>query len=136
MKKEVAAKAEVAMMGLVVSCASDAEVQMMTEYIIKTLEKSEQFKDLDIMRDRIRQYTKTNRVSYLTTKTIWGMPCIVYCIQNDDPEAEIPAPFSTDYGTGYPAAFTYVLNLTDDQMCSEFGDSFFKKHGNTYKCVS
>lgn len=133
--KEVQAKAEVAMMGMVVS-VTEPEVQIMTDYIIKTLGREEQFKGLDIMKDRIRQFTPSNGVSHIVTKTIYGMPCIVYCVTNDDPEMDVPRPFSTDYGTGYPAAFTYVLNLADDMMCSEFGDSFFKKHGNTYKCVS
>ena len=135
-KNELAARAEVAMMGFTVPVRSDEEVQFLTQYIIGAVKSdTHPLYNIDPM-ERVRQYTKTNEVTHITTKRVYGMQCIVYCIKNDDPEEGIAPPFSTDYGTGYPAAFTYVLNLDSDDMCSEFGDSFFVKHGDTYKNVT
>lgn len=126
-KREAEARAEVMMMGLTVP-VNDNEVQFMTDYI-KTVLGYENL-EVDVL-ERLNQYGK-NTCTHMTTKRVYGMPCIVYCLEGED----YPKPFEEDYGTGYPSAFTYVLNLADDDMCSEFGDSFFEKHGNTYKVAS
>ena len=130
---ELMARAEVAMMGFVVPVRSDAEVQSMYEYICGVLDH-EEMSSIDVMA-RIRQYTKTHKVSHLFTKRIYGMPCVGFVIENDDPEQGVAKPFTQKFAGNY-YNFTYVLNLADDDMCSEFGDSFFSKHGDIYKCVS
>ena len=61
------------------------------------------------------------------------MKCITYLLAStsDDEEESYPAPFETDYGTGYPCAFCYVFN-TESDWCSEFGDCFFEKRADGF----
>lgn len=123
---ELQGRAELAMMGKFVHCLSDEEVNFMTDYIIEALGYGDKlnFED-NFVNTRIRQYEsgKKNLVTHMGCVTIYGMPVITYCV--DTPDS--PKPFTEDYGSGYPASFTYNLNLSDDMMCSEFGDAFFEK---------
>ena len=130
MKKEMATRCELAMMGKVVPVNSNDEVQEMTEYIVKTLKGDieESRGVVDIVRESINRFQE-NTVKYLVTNTVMGMPCITYLldsgIEDEEDENYYPAPFTEDYGSGYPSAFCYVFNL-DCDWCSEFGDCFFE----------
>ena len=129
-KDEIATRCELALMGKTVPVNNNDEVQEMTNYILGVLEKSEQYKDLDIVKNRICRYSEKNEVKYLVCNTLMDtMKCITYLI--DTHEEGEPAPFEEDYGTGYPCAFSYVFN-TDADDCSEFGDCFFKKYADGF----
>ena len=125
-KNEMQARCELAMMGLVVAC-NDDEVQFMTDYICNTL-GTQLF---PFIHGRIQPYSD-NKVTHIVCNKVYGMPCITYLLET--PYA--PKPFEEDYGSGYPCAFCYVLNLVDPDFCSEFGDCFFEKRGNFYHRVS
>lgn len=128
-ENQLRAKAETALFGAVVRTNSDQEVRYLTEYILNVME-AEDLKNFDFLNLRIRKYTKDSTVYGLCTNRIMGMPCITYLI--DTHNGNTPAPLEEDYGTGYPCSFCYVLNLSDDETCSEFGDCFFEKRGNLY----
>ena len=127
-KDEMATRCELAMMGKVVEVQNNGEAQMMTDYILKAMGK--EFKDLDIVADRICKYSENNEVKYLVCNTLLGhMKCITYLIDTNE-EGE-PKPFETDWGTGSPCSFCYVFN-TDADDCSEFGDCFFQKKSDGF----
>ena len=128
-ENQLRAKAEIALMGAVVRTETDEEVRYLTEYILNVME-AEDLKNFDVLNFRIRKYNKDSTVYGLCTNRIMDMPCITYLIDTHD--SNTPAPLEEDYGTGYPCSFCYVLNLIDDEMCSEFGDCFFEKRGNLY----
>lgn len=130
-KAEMASRCELALMGKVVPVNSNDEVQMMTEYIYSAMGK-EPSHLVDILENAICKYQQ-NKVKYLVTNTVMDMPCITYLLESasDDEEEKYPAPFETDYGTGYPCAFCYVFN-TESDWCSEFGDCFFQKKSDGY----
>lgn len=132
MKNEMATRCELALMGKVVPCTTD-EVQSMTEYIFSAIGKDPD-KLVDIVENAIQKYSKSNEVKYIVCNTLMGdMKCITYLLEStsDDEDERFPAPFSEDYGTGYPSAFCYVFN-TDNDWCSEFGDCFFEKKNDGY----
>lgn len=133
-KNEMATRCELALMGKVVECSNE-EAQAMTEYILSALGNARYYKDLDIVSDRICEYSEDNEVKYIVCNTILGhMKCITYLI--DTNEEDEPKPFEEDYGSGCPASFCYVFN-TDADDCSEFGDCFFqKKEDGFYHRVS
>lgn len=122
-------KAELALMGKFMPVETEDEVKFITNYILTVLNK-EDLKQLDIYADCLHRYNNTNKVTHIGTNKVLGMPCIVYCIDTQD--GETPKPFEEDYGTGFPCSFTYVFNLADHEMCSEFGDSFFEKRADGY----
>lgn len=145
MSKKVVAKlatrCELALMGKAQRVDDQSEVQTMFEYICGALDKDPKSYEggEDVLNNRIRQYTKTNDVAYITTCTIYGMPVIVFVLKStaEDPDERYPDPFTQSYGTPYKCAFTYCMNMVDDQMCSEFGDAFFdKKSDGFYHRVS
>lgn len=132
-KSEMATRCELALMGKVVPVNSNDEVQMMTEYMMSAMDfecvDSKEF-NLNVI-DRINKYM-SNTVKYLVCNTIQGMSCITYLLDSGvdkDNEDYYPAPFEEDYGSGYPCAFCYVLNL-DYADFSEFGDCFFEKRAD------
>lgn len=129
--EEIATRCELALMGKAQEVRDQSEVQTMFEYICGALSKdpSKYEGGEDGLNNRIRQYTETNDVAYITTCTIYGMLVIMFVLKSTakDEDERYPDPFTEDYGTGCPCAFTYCMNMVDDQMCSEFGDSFFKK---------
>lgn len=130
-KNEVATRCELALMGKVVPCTND-EVQAMTEYIFSAIGKNPDHL-VNILENAIQRYQK-NEVKYIVTNTVMGMKCITYLLDSGvekDHEEYYPAPFETDYGTGYPCAFCYVFN-TESDWCSEFGDAFFQKQLDGY----
>lgn len=128
-KSELATRCELALMGKVMTCTNE-EVQSMTEYIFSAMGK-----DIsecgDVLKDRIHKYNNTNNVKYIVCNTIYDMKCVSYLLEStaEDEEERYPAPFETDYGSGYPCAFCYVLNA-DVPEFSEFGDSFFAKRSD------
>lgn len=128
-KNEVATRCELALMGKVVPCTTD-EVQVMTEYILSAMGRENL--EVDIVGERIQSYSK-NEVKYIVTNRVMGMNTICYLLENgeDDEEYDYPKPFEEDYGSGYPCAFCYVLNV-DYIDFSEFGDCFFEKKADGY----
>lgn len=140
MSKKVVAKlatrCELALMGKAQRVDDQSEVQTMFEYICGALDKDPKSYEggEDVLNNRIRQYTKTNDVAYITTCTIYGMPVIVFVLKStaEDPDERYPDPFTHSYGTPYKCAFTYCMNMVDDEMCSEFGDAFFEKKSDGF----
>lgn len=132
-KNEMATRCELALMGKVVECSSK-EVEFAFNYIKGAIGYEERYNDIDVLKDRVKQYTETNEVKYITTYRIEGMPCICFLLEStsDDEEETYPAPFEESYGTPFKCAFCYVFNLADDDMCSEFGDVFFTKKNGFY----
>ena len=130
-KSEMATRCELALMGKVVPVNSNDEVQAMTEYIYSAMGYDPD-KLVNILENAINKY-QTNEVKYLVCNTVMDMKCITYLLAStsDDEEESYPAPFETDYGTGYPCAFCYVFN-TDVDWCSEFGDCFFEKRADGF----
>lgn len=130
-KKEMATRCELALMGKVVPVNSNDEVQAMTEYIFSAM-GNDPDRLVDILKNAINRY-QTNEVKYLVCNTVMGMKCITYLLAStsDDEEESYPAPFETDYGTGRPCAFCYVFN-TESDWCSEFGDCFFEKKSDGF----
>lgn len=126
----MASRCELALMGKVVPCVND-EVQQMTSYIYEALGRN--LRDENVLDNQIRKYSKENLVKYLVCNTVEGMRCITYLLETgtEDEEEYFPAPFDTDYGSGYPCAFCYVLNVDFDEF-SEFGDCFFEKRSDGY----
>ena len=120
------ARCEVALMGIVANCNGNEEAQGMLEYIAQVI--GYDYSNLDLT-EKLSQYGNTAR--YVVTNTLNGMPCVTFLLENE----ECPKPFEEDYGSGYPCAFCYVVNLACD-TCSEFGDCFFEKRGNGYHRVS
>lgn len=133
-KQEMETRCELAMTGKVVEIRSNDEVQPMTQYIVTTLKGEEQADKLvDILENAINRYHE-NKVKYLVCNRVQGMLCITYLLDSGvdkDDENYYPAPFSEDYGSGYPCAFCYVFNL-DSDWCSEFGDCFFEKKADGF----
>ena len=128
-KNEAMARCELALMGKVVPINSNDEVQFMTDYILEVLDRDE-FKDLDIIKERICRYSKNNEVKYIVVNTILDtMRCITYLI--DTHEEGEPAPLEEDWGTGFPCSFSYCFNVDADD-CSEFGDTFYSKEADGY----
>ena len=119
------ARCEVALMGRVANCNGNEEAQGMLEYISQVI-------GCDCNTDLTEKLAKYgNTAKYVVTNTLSGMPCVTFLLENK----ECPKPFEEDYGSGYPCAFCYVVNLACDD-CSEFGDCFFEKRGNAYYRVS
>ena len=130
-KQEMETRCELALMGKVVPVNSNDEVQAMTEYIYSAMDYDPD-KLVNILENAINRY-QTNEVKYLVCNTVMDMKCITYLLAStsDDEEESYPAPFETDYGTGYPCAFCYVFN-TESDWCSEFGDCFFEKRADGF----
>ena len=129
-KNEAMARCELALMGKVVPINSNDEVQFMTDYILEVLDRDDEFKDLDIIKERICRYSKNNEVKYIVVNTILDtMRCITYLIDTNE-EGE-PAPLEEDWGTGFPCSFSYCFNVDADD-CSEFGDTFYSKEADGY----
>ena len=130
-KQEMETRCELALMGKVVPVNSNDEVQAMTEYIYSAMGYDPD-KLVNILENAINRY-QTNEVKYLVCNTVMDMKCITYLLAStsDDEEESYPAPFETDYDTGYPCAFCYVFN-TESDWCSEFGDCFFEKRADGF----
>ena len=130
-KQEMETRCELALMGKVVPVNSNDEVQAMTEYLLSAMGHKESLIE-DFVNKSISRYGQNN-VKYLVCNTVMDMKCITYLLAStsDNEEESYPAPFETDYGTGYPCAFCYVFN-TDVDWCSEFGDCFFDKKADGF----
>lgn len=132
-KQEAETRCELALMGKVQECKSE-EVEFFFNYIKSACGFEDQYNDIDVVKDRIKKYTETNEVKYITTCRLFGKPCVCFLLEStsDDEEEKYPAPFEESYGTPYKCAFCYVFNLADDYMCSEFGDVFFSKKSDGF----
>ncbi len=140
--KDVATLAELALMGKCVP-VTEEQVNPITQYLLVTFKSMQPMGDIalsqfhsgwDVLSERIRKYTSTNDVAYITTSMVYDDPVIVYLLKSraTDEDEKFPDPFVEDYGTGYPCAFTYCLNPYEDYTCSEFGDAFFEKREDGY----
>ena len=136
-KQEAETRCELALMGKVQECKTE-EVEFFFNYIKSACGFEDQYNDVDVVKDRIKQYTETNEVKYITTYRLHGMPCVCFLLEStsDDEEEKYPAPFEESYGPPYKCAFCYVFNLADDYMCSEFGDVFFSKKSDGFYHVA
>lgn len=136
-KDKMETRCELALMGKVQECSSE-EVQFFFNYIKSAVGYENSYNDLDVVKERIKQYTETNEVKYITTYRLYDMPCICFLLEStsDDEEEKYPAPFEESYGTPFKCAFCYVFNLADDDMCSEFGDVFFTKKSDGFYHVT
>lgn len=132
-RQEIEARCELAMMGKVQKCESH-EVEFVFHYIKSALGHEDDYNDIDVLEDRIKRFTDTNEVKYVTCYMVYNMPCICFLLEStsQDKEERYPAPFEEGYGTLYKCAFCYVFNLESDECCSEFGDVFFKKLSDGY----
>ena len=136
--KELYTRCELALQGKVVAVNDENEVTIMTTYILNAMGISPEnpARKVDVLKERIQKWSP-NQVTHLVTNTVMGMPCITYLLKaGEDDEEGYPAPFEEDYGTGCPCAFCYVFNPKADDMCSEFGDCFFKMSNGFYHRVS
>lgn len=132
-KQEMETRCELAMMGKVVEVHDNGEARMMTRYILQVLTDMDDdtLDDFDIIGDHINKYC-INKVDYLVVNTVQDMRCITFLLENAEVEGdEYPKPFEEDFGSGYPCAFCYVLNL-DVPDFSEFGDCFFEKKSDGF----
>ena len=136
-KQEMETRCELALMGKVQACKTE-EVEFFFNYIKSACGFEDQYNDIDVVKERIKRYTETNEVKYITTYRLYGMPCVCFLLEStsDDEEEKYPAPFEESYGTPYKCAFCYVFNLADDYMCSEFGDVFFSKKSDGFYHVA
>lgn len=126
LKNEMAERCELALMGKVVPINSNDEVQAMTDYILGACGKEP---IEDFLNNHIYKYRR-HKVKYIVCNRLHGMRTISYLLESETDE-DYPAPFEDDYGSGYPVAFCYVLNL-DSDWCSEFGDAFFQKRADGF----
>lgn len=94
-------KSELALMGKFVPVENEDEVRFITNYILTVLNKDDLFSDVDIYKDHLHKYGDSNKVTHIGTNRVMGMPCITFCLENE----EVPKPFEEDYGTGNPCAF-------------------------------
>ena len=124
-------KCELALMGKLVPF-SDEEVVEAVEYMMSAMGIERSF-NKNFVEQVIQKYNKDNHVDGIVCHTVYGLRCITFCLKysGKDKDYAYPAPLEEDWGTGYPSAFSYVLNL-DCDWCSEFGDSFFEKREDGY----
>lgn len=127
MTGDAKARCELAMMGKVVKCTT-SEVLDCTKYIATVLNKW----DKDIQ-EKISEFVANIKahdnvkVRMMVCNIVCGDPCITFLLETSD----LPKPFETDYGTGYPCSYGYVLNLAAI-YCSEYGDSFYEKKSDGF----
>lgn len=121
MTKPLVTRIELAMMGKVQPCTNDE--------VVKIADAVGRATDTTPNKELINRLLKNHKVVFFDCYRLFKMPCLALIL--DDPDRDYPAPFTEDYGTGCPAAFSYVLNLSDD-FCSEFGDVFFKLNSDGY----
>lgn len=121
MMKPLETRIELAMMGKVQPC-TNSEVIKIADAVCKATNTHPDMEKLDYL-------LKNHEVVYFDCYRIFKMPCLALLL--NDPDRDYPSPFEEDYGTGCPAAFCYVFNLSDD-FCSEFGDVFFKLNSDGY----
>ena len=126
MTAEMRTRCELALMGKVVPVHSNDEVNLMTKYILKVLDK-EFISDFDILETAINKYSEKTVTHLVVNKMFQEFDCITYCLETSD----LPKPFKEDYGTGKPCSFCYVFNTTVEYM-SEFGDCFFEKRADGF----
>lgn len=121
MTGDTKARCELAMMGKVVKC-TNSEVLDCVKYIGKVTNKY----DKDVQ-DRVNTFMATVKeqeytVRMMVCNTVYGDICITFLLETKD----LPKPFETDYDSGYPCSYGFVLNMSYP-MFSEFGDSFYEK---------
>ena len=120
-KNEMADRCELALMGKFVPINDNDEVQSMTEYIMTVLDREEDFKDVDIIKQHICQYNKKTKVRYMGVNTLMGQFRVITFV--------VSGRFYNYGDTKYTTC--YCLNLDAPEL-SEFGDCFFKKCSDGY----
>ena len=125
-KQEMENRCELALMGKFVPVNDNNEVQGMTEYIMTVLDKEEDFKDVDIIKQHICRYNKKTKVRYIGVNTLMGQFRVITFV--------VSGRFYNYGDTKYTTC--YCLNLDAPEL-SEFGDCFFsKKEDGFYHRVS
>ena len=76
-KQEAETRCELALMGKVQECKTE-EVEFFFNYIKSACGFEDQYNDIDVVKDRIKRYTETNEVKYITTYRLYGMPCVCF----------------------------------------------------------
>ena len=126
-KSKLSDLSELAMMGKYIAIEKEnnhEQVNFITDYILKTNDKEDNYKNIDIYKDRINQYSE-HIVTHIGVNTINGGERVIsYVIEPVNNEEDIPPNFTEEYN-GTKIAFCYTLNL-DCDLNSELGDCFFK----------
>ena len=125
-KQKTKAKAEVALMGIV-TFGDLMELEQMASYCSRVLER-------EFPREKfINAFLPSKGIIPIgmCCSRVFNMPVITFICEAKD----TPKPFEEDYGSGYPAAFCYVLNLEQPSF-SEYGDCFFMQKGSIYRRVA
>lgn len=126
-KSKLSDLSELAMMGKYVAIEKEnnhEQVNFITDYILKTNDKEDNYKNIDIYKDRINQYSE-HIVTHIGVNTINGGERVIsYVIEPVNNEEDIPPNFTEDYGD-LKLAFCYTLNL-DYDLNSEFGNCYFE----------
>ena len=123
---DLAMRAELSLMGKYVPLANN-EVQIYLDYVLSALSVQDKYDDF--LKEHIQKYSAENEVVGTVCNVVCGMRMITFAINTHD--GDTPEPFTEDYGSGCPCAFSYVLNV-DSPFCSEFGDVFFEKKSDGY----
>ena len=121
MTGDAKARCELAMMGKVVKC-TNSEVLDCIKYIGKATETWG-----DAVKEKAETFVENlskykHRVKMMVCNMVYDDKCLTFLLETDD----LPKPFETDYGSGYPCSYGYALNLSAP-WCSEYGDSFYEK---------
>lgn len=126
-KSKLSDLSELAMMGKYVAIEKEnnhEQVNFITDYILKTNDKEDNYKNIDIYKDRINQYSE-HIVTHIGVNTINGGERVIsYVIEPVNNEEDIPPNFTEDYGD-LKLTFCYTLNL-DYDLNSEFGNCYFE----------
>ena len=123
---DLAMRAELSLMGKYVPLKNN-EVQVYLDYVLSALSVQDKYDNF--LKEHIQKYSPENEVVGTVCNVVCGMRMITFAINTKD--GDTPEPFTEDYGTGCPCAFSYVLNV-DSPFCSEFGDVFFEKKSDGY----
>ena len=121
MNSDTKARCELAMMGKVVKC-TNSEVIDCVNYIAKATETCGYGVEELASRlvDNLRNHGAEAKM--MVCNAIQGDKCLTFLLETKD----LPKPFETDYGSGYPCSYAYVLNLSVPCF-SEYGDTFYEK---------
>lgn len=131
-KSKLSAKSELAMMGKYVSIDkenNEEQVNFITNYILKTLDKEDDYKNVNVYKDKINKYGN-NIVTHIGVNTIGQDRVVSYVIEPVEKDKYNIPNFSEDY-SGEKSAFCYTFNIDFDEY-SELGDCFFKLEKDGY----
>ena len=131
MIKDVIARAELAMMGVVVPINNYSEADLMTQYIYKTARNREKEFDSEKQVNKYNASKTKNEIVGLVAYCVYDMCIVAYVLRNKSRGDYKIVPF--EYNTeNYFYSLCWAENL-DQPEFSELGDVCFKKVGETYK---